>query len=97
MTRDEAKQRIKDVPKYVPAPCPDCGAVTIEEAEKKCRPQQLPCGEYVCATPDNAPDTDGLIHQLNPEYVELDGYLWEWFAFDEGQTKTPPVWREKEM
>lgn len=95
MTREEAQERIKRVPQYIPAPCPDCGARTIKEAEKKCRPVQLQCGDYSCATPDDAPETRGLIHQLNPEWCELDGYLWHWFAVDEGMTHTPPVWRSE--
>lgn len=96
MTREEALQRIALVPEYIPSPCPCCGARTIDEASKKCRPTQYPCGEYYCATPDDAPETDGLIHQRNPEWCDLDGYLWSWFAFDEGMTKTPPVWRGQE-
>jgi hypothetical protein len=96
MTREEAQQRLNKLPQYIPAPCPDCGAKTVREAEKKCRPVQLPCGDYSCATPDDAPETGGKLHQLNPEWCELDGYLWHWFAFDEGFTTTPPVWRSKE-
>jgi hypothetical protein len=93
LTREEAQARIAKLPQYVPAPCRDCGARTVEEAEKKCRPTQMPCGDYYCATPDSAPETGGKLHQINPEWCELDGYLWEWFAYDDGMTRTVPVWR----
>ncbi len=94
MTREEAQKRINEIPEFIPAPCPQCGARTIKEAEQKCRPTQSQCGDYYCATPDRAPKTRGLIHQFNPEFAELDGYLWHWFAYDDGLTTKPPVWRE---
>ncbi len=94
MTREEAQKRIAKIPEFIPAPCPQCGARTIREAEKKCRPTQSQCGDYYCVTPDSAPETRGLIHQINPEFAELDGYLWHWFAYGDGLTKKPPVWRE---
>lgn len=95
MTREEAKRRISELPAYIPGPCPTCSAVTLEEAGEKCTPWQLPCGEYECGTPEDAPETDGLIHIRNPEYAELEGYLWEWFAFDEGLTSVTPKWKHE--
>ncbi|MFD1809325.1 hypothetical protein ACFSHQ_18220 [Gemmobacter lanyuensis] len=46
--------------------------------------------------PDEAPDDGGLLHQRNSDYDALSGYLWEWLAFDEGLTDTPPTWGEDE-
>jgi len=93
MTREEAIKRIAEIPEFVPGACSDCGAVTMEEAGKKCRPYQMPCGDYVCATPDEPqPEETGPLMQRNPEYDHYDGYLWGWYAVDEGYTKTPPTW-----
>lgn len=96
MNREEALRRIQSIPEFIPAPCPWCGARTLEEAGTKCRPQSLPCGEYYCGTPEDAPDHGGLIHQINPDYADLDGYLWSWLAFDEGLTDTPPTWEDED-
>lgn len=95
MTREEAVRRIKETPRFIAAPCPRCGATTVAEAEKMCRPTQSPCGEYSCGTPDDAPETGGMLHQMNPVWAELDGYLWGWMAVDEGFTQNPPTWRDE--
>lgn len=96
MTRERAVELIAVTPEYVPAPCPWCGAKTIEEASAKCRPMCMPSGDYECGTPEEAPDDGGLIHQPNPDHVALNGYLWGWYAVDEGLTDTPPVWEGDE-
>lgn len=96
MTREQAVALLALTPEYIPAPCPWCRATTTEEASTRCRPMCMPCGDYACGTPDEAPDDGGLIHQRNPDYDGLAGYLREWLAFDEGLTDTPPTWREDE-
>lgn len=96
MTREEAEALIKTTPEYVPGPCPWCGAKTVDEAGEKCRPTQMPCGDYTCGTPEDGPETDGLLHQFNPEYQRLSGYLWGWYAVDAGLTDQPPTWDEPE-
>ena len=96
MTRDEAEALIKHTPEWIPGPCPWCGATTLDEAGWKCRPTQDQSGEYVCGTPDSAPDTKGLVHVINPAYTGLSGYLWHWHAVDIGYTSTPPEWEEPE-
>ena len=94
MTREKAIQRLRVTPKYKRAPCPWCKATTLSEARTKCRPVSDPCGEYYCGTPEEAPTYFGFLHQTNPKYMELDGYLWGWYAFDEGMTDQEPVWEE---
>lgn len=94
MDRETAIQKLKTTPEYVRGPCPWCGAKTLKEASEKCRPVSDQCGEYYCGTPDEAPTYFGYLHQKNPEYVNLDGYLWGWYAFDEGMTDQEPVWKE---
>lgn len=96
MTREEAQAKIKTTPEWIPGPCPWCGAKTLDEAGDKCTPTQDQTGDYTCGTPDSAPDTDGLIHILNPDYLELDGYLWGWHVVDLGLTDEPPKWRNEE-
>jgi hypothetical protein len=99
MTRDEAIRLISMTPEYVPGPCPWCGATTFEEAATKCRRLQMPCGDYICGSPDEGPNSEndaGPLYQRNPDYDELDGYLWGWHAVDEGLTNDPPKWREDE-
>ncbi len=96
VTREEAMERIESVPKYIQAPCPRCGAATVAEGEGRCQPRQDITGDYTCGTPDDAPEDGGMLHQLNPEFLELTDYLWGWVALDEGYTTTPPVWREGE-
>lgn len=96
MNRKEAERLIRETPEFIPGPCPWCGATTFEEAAGKCRPMQMPCGDYVCGSPDEGPNAEsesGPLFQRNPAYDELDGYLWGWFAVDEGLTKEPPTWR----
>lgn len=92
MTREEAEAKIKVTPEFVPGPCPWCGATTQDEASEKCRPTQMPCGDYTCGTPEEGPDTDGLLYQRNPEHDRLQGYLWGWYAVDAGLTNIPPEW-----
>lgn len=96
MTRERARERLHATPEFIPGPCPRCGACTFEEAEDKCRPMQLPSGEYECGTPDDGPnlqdDPSGPLYQRNPVYDQLDGYLWGWYALDEGLTKEEPEW-----
>lgn len=92
MDRETAQRLLAKTPEYIAAPCPWCKATTIEEASVKCRPSQMPCGDYTCGTPEEAPETDGFLHQRNPEFDRLSGYLWGWHAVDEGLTKTPPGW-----
>ncbi len=94
MTREEAVSEIENTPAFIPGPCSRCGAVTLDEASGKCRPYSLPSGEYACGTPEEAPDTGGLLHQVNPRYAQLDGYLWHWYAFDEGMTSEEPKWSD---
>jgi len=99
VTRDEAQRLLKETPEFVAGPCPRCGATTFEEAATKCRPFQMPCGDYSCGSPDEGPNAEnetGPLYQRNPDYDELDGYLWGWFAVDEGFTKMPPTWRGEE-
>jgi len=96
MTREEAKRLLNATPEFVAGPCPWCGAVTHEEAATKCRPVSDPSGEYHCGTPEQ-PDPmaeTGPLMQSNPEYQRLEGYLWGWFAVDQGFTDTPPEWDE---
>ncbi|MAL99450.1 MAG: hypothetical protein CL583_13490 [Alteromonadaceae bacterium] len=94
MTREEAIKRLAETPQYIPARCSWCKARTVSDASTKCQPQQLPCGDYYCGTPEEAPDTGGKLHQLNPEYARLDGYLWGWYAYDEGMTDKEPEWED---
>jgi len=92
MTREEAQALIAKTPEFIPGTCSWCGATTMDEASVKCRPMMYPSGDYVCGVPEEAPDTDGLIHVSNPAYERLNGYLWGWYAVDEGWMKTPPEW-----
>lgn len=97
MTRDEARALLAATPEYIPGPCPWRGAATFEEAQGRCRPMQMPCGDYECGTPDEGPnlDTDsGPLYQRNPEYDNIDGYLWHWQAYDDGYATAVPEWRE---
>lgn len=94
VTREEAQRLLASMPEFVPGECPSCGARTVEEASEKCRPYQIPSGDYVCATGDDFPTTHGRIHVVNPQRAELDAYLWEWFAYDEGMTRSEPKWPE---
>lgn len=54
---------------WIKGPCPDCGAVTLKEAETRCRPQSDQTGEVFCPTTD-APETGGFVHVVNPAYVK---------------------------
>lgn len=95
MDRDTALALLKDTQEYIPGPCPRCGATTFEEASKKCRPFQMPCGDYSCGTPEEGPNAEnetGLLYQRNPEFDRIDGYLWGWYAVDNGFTTEPPEW-----
>ena len=95
MTREEAQERIRETPEFIPGACPWCGATTFEEANTKCRPQSLPSGEYYCGSPDAGPNCEnatGPLYQRTPEYDALDGYLLGGHVFDEGLTKRRPVW-----
>lgn len=97
MNRKEAEALLAMTPEYVPGACPRCGATTFEEAATKCRPYQMPTGDYNCGSPDegpNATNDSGPLYQLNPAHQKLNGYLWGWFAVDEGMTSTPPEWNE---
>ena len=78
--------------KWVRSKCEDCGARTLSEAAEKCRPHQLPCGEYVCAVdPDHQPEkTFGYIYRYSPEWMERDGLYWATMAFDEGYSNKLP-------
>lgn len=49
---------------FVPAPCPDCGAVNEAEAARMCKPRSDQAGEYDCAGEFNA---DGVSVQVTPE------------------------------
>lgn len=91
MTRDEAVRRINELQQFVPGPCPGCGAVTLDEAATRCQPVQSQSGEWGCPCSES-PDEDGLIYVVNPQWAELEGYLWHWHAFDEGYTRTEPTW-----
>jgi hypothetical protein len=95
MDRERAKELIAKTPEFIPGPCPWCGAETFEAARGRCKPVQMPCGDYQCGSPDEGPNAEneaGPLYQRNPVYDDLDGYLWGWFAVDEGFTKVPPVW-----
>lgn len=94
MTRDEAQALLNITPEWIPGPCPWCRATTLDEAGEKCRPTQDQSGGYTCGTPEEAPHPKGRIHIINPAYTKLSGYLWGWFAVDEGYTSTPPEWKE---
>ena len=96
MTREDARALLQQTPEFIQGPCPWCKAVTHEEAATKCKPQSLPCGDYVCGSPDEGPNSEnetGTLYQRNPAYDELDSYLWGWVAADDGLTKIPPTWR----
>lgn len=97
MNREEAQRRIKETPEFIVGPCSWCGARTIQEGGKLCRAQVGLDGEYFCGTPEegNLSDAEtGPLYQRNPDYDQLAGYLWGWFAVDEGVTKNPPEWPE---
>ncbi|KIC42207.1 hypothetical protein RA27_02085 [Ruegeria sp. ANG-R] len=69
------------------SPCPRCGAVTVKEASQKCRPTQLPSGEYECPRDDEeAPTYFGFLHDHSPEIEEWNGKFWGAVAYDEGYT-----------
>lgn len=92
MDRATAVERLRSLPEYIPGPCPWCGATTDDQASELCRPTVGMDGDYRCGTPEESPDTNGLLHQRNPEYDRLDGYLWGWYAVDQGYTTVPPEW-----
>lgn len=95
MTRNRAQELLQGTAEYIPGPCVKCGALTFEEASTRCRPAQLPSGEYVCGSPDEGPNAEnetGPLYQVNPVHSLLEGYLWGWHAVDEGYTQTPPRW-----
>lgn len=95
MDRETAEALIKTTPEFIHGPCPRCGAATFEEAATKCRPFQMPSGDYKCGSPDEGPNAEnetGPLYQINPEYERLSGYLWGWYAVDEGFTSKPPEW-----
>lgn len=73
--------------KWSRSPCPRCGAATVKDASAKCRPVQLPCGEYECPRDDeDAPTHFGFLHDHSPEFEEWSGKFWRAIAFDEGLT-----------
>lgn len=97
MDRNEALNLLANTPEYVEGACSKCGAKTHEEANVLCRPVQCPSGEWECPTPTGGPNLDndaGPLFQRNSVYDHIDGYLWGWYAVDEGYTKTPPEWTE---
>lgn len=73
--------------KWARSPCPRCGAATLKEASKSCRPVQMPCGEYECPRGDeDAPTHFGFLHAPSPEFLEWSGKFWGAIAYDEGHT-----------
>ena len=67
--------------KWVRTPCRECSAKTVREAEKLCRPNQSPCGEWSC--PGNeyeeAPTYFGYLHAPSQEWLDwfYEPSLWE--------------------
>lgn len=63
-------------PDYERAPCPTCGAVTVNEAALKCRPQQTQDGENFCAGDRN--DEQGFLLQMTAAAIKrLDDWVTE--------------------
>lgn len=79
------------LPQYIPSKCPQCGAVTVEDANGICKQVQTIFGDYECAT-TNMPDTDGLLHQINPAWNAYDEYVWHLRAFINGSRNSLPAW-----
>jgi hypothetical protein len=52
---------------YVPAPCPGCGAVNMDEANDKCRPTTDETGERSCSGEFN---DDGVSVQPTKESLD---------------------------
>jgi hypothetical protein len=47
--RDRYSEEMDRSLRYRPAPCQGCGATTLNEAGRMCRPTSNPSGEYSCA------------------------------------------------
>ena len=54
---------------HIPGPCPRCGALTVDAAQGLCQPNFDIWGASTCPVQDT-PDEDGLIHVINPAWVE---------------------------
>jgi hypothetical protein len=48
----------------IPTPCPECGAIDMDEANEKCRPRTDETGERLCGGEFN---DDGVSVQPSPE------------------------------
>ncbi len=47
--RDRYSEDMDPALRYRPAPCQGCGATTLDDAGRMCRPTSDPSGEYSCA------------------------------------------------
>lgn len=60
------ERMILDDPDYENRPCGVCGATSVEEAGKLCRPYQLPSGEYTCnGHPEETTYPDGRLRFIS--------------------------------
>jgi hypothetical protein len=54
-------------PTHARAPCPRCGAETVDQASTRCRPERDETGEGTC--PSDLEDAEGYLLQPTPAYI----------------------------
>jgi hypothetical protein len=77
---------------YAPAPCPQCGALTVDEAGTKCTATQGMDGDYHCAGGDREDEQGRLLFPTAESLARL--YAWydeQCRAEQAAEEMAPPV------